>query len=278
LYGPCVSNQIILGKWRKLYKVINSYLSEDMGYYIPNTTELRAKLKILHQSTILLLALVDVEDPALQQEIIENMIGEIDLKNLKGILVDIFKYKIGGNQERLRYYFQGKVCDHAKYNSLVRVNYCEEDEFCEKGFLLPFDKQTIASGFNIFVLLMRVKEIKPAHKDLADFEFDIQKSLKFYNKKKDQYMERLKQDTKVSPVDILRKIKDDEIQRQEEMQQKAEMLIEELTVIQPSRKMFKDRAEDDEKKREEFLDAGIDEENEDDDIDNPGDSQQNMLS
>ena len=33
VYGPCEENIKILGKWRKFIKVLNKYMTDDMGYF-----------------------------------------------------------------------------------------------------------------------------------------------------------------------------------------------------------------------------------------------------
>ena len=69
----------------------------------------------------------------------EVLVQEINLKNLKQKLVDVFKYKIGGSQRKLRIYYNNKNCSHYKLSTLVRNNMCEKDEFCEFGHMIPFD-------------------------------------------------------------------------------------------------------------------------------------------
>ena len=39
LYGPNRENQLLLGRWKKLSKAVNFYLSQNMGFYAANTTE-----------------------------------------------------------------------------------------------------------------------------------------------------------------------------------------------------------------------------------------------
>lgn len=46
---------------------------------------------------------------------------------------------------------------------------CEQDEFCEYGHMIPFDKEIILSGFNIFTLLLQLKEILPENVELKNF-------------------------------------------------------------------------------------------------------------
>ena len=48
MYGPCIENQIFLGKWKKLISVINRLISrEDFGNYSGIHHEAKAQLDIL---------------------------------------------------------------------------------------------------------------------------------------------------------------------------------------------------------------------------------------
>jgi hypothetical protein len=48
LYGPCVDNQLILGRWHKFYKIIDYFMSQDCGHYMAITPQNKTKLKIMH--------------------------------------------------------------------------------------------------------------------------------------------------------------------------------------------------------------------------------------
>ncbi len=50
---------------------------------------------------------------------------------------------------------------------------CEQDEFCEFGNLIKFDKSIIAAGFNIFIFLYNFKEVDPGYEDLQDFDSEF---------------------------------------------------------------------------------------------------------
>lgn len=48
---------------------------------------------------------------------------------------------------------------------------CEQNEYCEFGHLIKFDKDIITSGFNIFLFLFQYKEVNPDCLDLNDFDY-----------------------------------------------------------------------------------------------------------
>lgn len=53
----------------------------------------------------LLLALVESVDSDFKISIMKEMIPEININNLKRKMVDIFLYKIGGNENKLHIYY-----------------------------------------------------------------------------------------------------------------------------------------------------------------------------
>lgn len=50
-----------------------------------------------------------------------------------------------------------------------------EDEFCQHGHLIPRDRETIQTGFNIFQILQILRRSLPNHPKLAVLEIDQQK-------------------------------------------------------------------------------------------------------
>lgn len=48
---------------------------------------------------------------------------------------------------------------------------CEQNEYCEFGHLIKYDKEIIASGFNIFLFLYQYKEVDPDCEQLSDFDY-----------------------------------------------------------------------------------------------------------
>lgn len=53
--------------------------------------------------------------------------------------------------------------------------HCIENEFCEFGHLIPRDKQTIQTGFNINQILMLLQKVTPDHPKLVCFRRDVDK-------------------------------------------------------------------------------------------------------
>jgi hypothetical protein len=49
--------------------------------------------------------MLDVDDPENKENIMKNMIEEINIKNLKKKIIDIYRYKIGGSDRKLRVYY-----------------------------------------------------------------------------------------------------------------------------------------------------------------------------
>jgi hypothetical protein len=66
-----------------------------MGLYLANTTEQKAKLNIMKQCTELILALAESVDLDFSHDILMEMVPEINVKNLKNKMVEIFHFKIG---------------------------------------------------------------------------------------------------------------------------------------------------------------------------------------
>jgi hypothetical protein len=60
------------------------------------------------------------------------MIGDVKIELLRNRLVDIYLYKIGGTDKRLKNYYENKICVHYKLhlNDTVRLNMCEKNEVC----------------------------------------------------------------------------------------------------------------------------------------------------
>jgi len=71
-----------------------------MGVYQPNTTEQKAKLTIMKQCTDLILALSESIDTEFRLNILTEMVPEINVKNLKNKMVEIFHYKIGADSKK----------------------------------------------------------------------------------------------------------------------------------------------------------------------------------
>lgn len=151
IYGPCIDNQIFLGKWKKLFSVINSLmLITEAGNYSGIHQEAKAQLRILGACSNILLAIIDIKDPVEAAKIHAIILGEIDVMNLRNKMVEIYLYKIGGSAEKRRIYEFNLMCTH--YNEKVQegASHCLENEFCQYGYMIPRDKETIQTGFSIF--------------------------------------------------------------------------------------------------------------------------------
>jgi hypothetical protein len=107
--GPNIQNQKLLSGWKKFSKAVNFYLEQNMGYYLPNTTENKAKLKIMIQCTDLILALSESVDLDFRYELLNEMVPEINVKNLKNKMAEIFHFKVGVDPEKQRIYYSNKV-------------------------------------------------------------------------------------------------------------------------------------------------------------------------
>ena len=57
----------------------------------------------------MLLVITNNDNYNTKRRIIEVIIEEINIKDMKLKIVDIYKYKIGGTEEKLRNYYQNKV-------------------------------------------------------------------------------------------------------------------------------------------------------------------------
>jgi len=126
--------------------VINSLISkQDNGNYSGIHQEAKSQLAILYSCSQVLLAIVDIKDPEKAKLTHEIVLNEIDLASLIKTMVDIFVYKIGGSPEKERIYKFNIQCKH--YKDTEKGNdggsHCIENEFCEHGFLIPRDKNTI---------------------------------------------------------------------------------------------------------------------------------------
>ncbi len=66
-----------------------------MGLYLANTTEQKSKLTIMKQCTDLILALAESVDVEFKKDILMEIVPEINVKNLKNKMVEIFHFKIG---------------------------------------------------------------------------------------------------------------------------------------------------------------------------------------
>lgn len=88
-------------------------------------------------------------------------------------MVDIYIYKIGGNDTKKQIYCFNHICNHYEKASgqSGEIN-CIKDEFCEKQYFIPRDLDTIQTGFNIYQILKILERVQPNHDKLKAFKGD----------------------------------------------------------------------------------------------------------
>jgi hypothetical protein len=146
---------MFLGRWIKLIQKIDFLMQlDEMGNYSGIHQEAKAQLKILSACSNILLAIVDIKDKSKAVEIHQIVLGEIDVENLMSKMVDIYLFKIGGSKRKKEIYEFNKSCNHFKQKKVKEgENHCLEDEYCQLGHLIPRDRETIQTGFNIYQIL-----------------------------------------------------------------------------------------------------------------------------
>lgn len=72
--------------------------------------------------------------------------------------MNIYNYDI-----QCKHFGKPKGIDGAPHN-------CIEKEYCEFGHMIPRDKNTIQTGFNIYMILQFLRESNPDHKKLKRFD------------------------------------------------------------------------------------------------------------
>lgn len=83
-------------------------------------------MTIMKQCTDLIRELTESVDAEFRLNILREMVPEINVKNLKNKMVEIFHFKIGEDPSRQRIYYSSKKCKHYRENSITkRVNMCE---------------------------------------------------------------------------------------------------------------------------------------------------------
>jgi len=198
IYGPCIENQIFLGKWKKLFSVINSLmLITEAGNYSGIHQEAKAQLRILGACSNILLAIIDIKDPVEAAKIHAIVLGEIDVMNLRRKMVDIYLYKIGGSAEKRRIYEFNLMCTHFNEKIQEGAAHCLENEFCQYGHMIPRDKETIQTGFSIFQVLTILRSTCPEHPKLQCLNRDLRK-YDYLWKDYDDYYSQIFQETRDS--------------------------------------------------------------------------------
>ena len=177
-FGPCKENQILLGSRRNLYKMINNLLKNDYNFIIKEEINQKKNLFFCH----LIHFLKSLTTRETLKEVGEILIDEIEANFLIEKLIDIYVMKIKPNKERL---FSGEICKQAHFlqNNLTlpRLNniniYSYEydnkctSQNCINGKISGNDLKIINTGFDIFIILMYLKDIFPTNLNLSWFKF-----------------------------------------------------------------------------------------------------------
>lgn len=101
-------------------------------------------------------------------------------------MVDIYIYKIGGNDTKKQIYSFNHLCSHYEKASgqSGEIN-CIKEEFCEKQHFIPRDLDTIQTGFNIYQILKILEKVQPNHPKLKVFKGDRAKYKYLLSRKKE---------------------------------------------------------------------------------------------
>lgn len=95
----------MMGNWKKFISTLNTLMDQkEMGNYSGIHPEAKAQLAILYSTTQVLLAVCDIKDEKIAMRVHMNVLNQIDVKNMIKKMVEIFQYKIGGNDAKLRVY------------------------------------------------------------------------------------------------------------------------------------------------------------------------------
>lgn len=140
-----------------------------MGNYSGIHQEAKAQLAVLFSCSQLLLAIVDIKDPAVAITTHNIILDNMDIPNLIDKMVDIFVYKIGGNKAKLEIYQFNHMCNHYEQPVGSGEYNCIKNEFCEKQYYIPRDIATIQTGFNIYQILKILEQMQPNHPKLKPF-------------------------------------------------------------------------------------------------------------
>ncbi|CDW72551.1 inositol-triphosphate receptor [Stylonychia lemnae] len=220
--GPCTQNQIQLGQWKNFCRALNFFFAQDFGYYNANTMQQKAKLTLFSLTSRLLLSLVDSDNSIFKQQQLQEIFKEIKPFYLKQKMIEVFQFKIGGDQKKINIYMADKVNHNFK---------------------------CIIEMYSLFEAWSKVK----------DCDFDLTND-DFYQEFKDQYMPKLKKKSIVSIEAYQQRIKDDNQSAEVNRKQKAEELLQQMVLSEPAQRMFPQKEDPKKKKQEDLLNEGIDQE------------------
>ena len=181
-----------------------------------------------------------------------EMVPEINVKNLKNKMVEIFHFKIGIDQDKQRIYYSNKVyskinnfiqkCKHYRDNTLLKKkNMCEKGEFCEFGNLIEADHGIITAGFNIFIFLYTFKLVDPTYEYLANFDSKF-KNEAIYQYKMKEYKELVSSLVHVTAERNAEVAVMNELEIEEAVQGKTEQFLQEINIKKPAIKIYPELA------------------------------------
>ena len=85
---------------------------KELGNYSGIHPQIKAQLAILFSSSQVLLAICDIKDADQAKETHAIILEQLNIDNLIKKMVDIFVYKIGGNEKKMRIYDYDIQCKH----------------------------------------------------------------------------------------------------------------------------------------------------------------------
>ena len=193
--GPCEKNQITLGLRKTIFSSINFILQRDYNLQVKDEINTRKNLLMCHCINFL---------KSLISEKSLKHIGEIflqatDIYLLIEKLIDIYSFIIKPNENLL---YKGEICQHIKKEnkkykemSLNETKNNLKDKKCEKNickfnYVSINEMEFINTGFNIFIILIYLKDMFPNHQKLSLFDLNLKKTKNSQFLKMNQIKER----------------------------------------------------------------------------------------
>jgi len=210
--GPCEQNQILLGLRKTIYSSINLVLQNDYN--------LQIKEEINTRKNLLLCYCIKFMKSLISQNSLKS-IGEIlleatDIYLLIEKLIDIYSLIIEPNENLL---YNGEICQHLKkannrfnrssviIKTTPNKDECEENK-CKLNYISKNEMDFINAGFNIFIILIYLKDMFPDHQKLSLFNLNLDKSkhsqfLKVNQIKKRNYSKELQFGSNIQKKEFL---------------------------------------------------------------------------
>lgn len=210
--GPCELNQILLGLRKTIYSSINLVLQNDYNLQIKDEINTRKNL-LLCYSIKFIKSLISQNS---LQSIGEILLEATDIYLLIEKLIDIYSLIIEPNEELL---YNGEICHHTKKSNnrfkrssvIIKtnpnLNECEDNK-CKLNYISKNEMDFINAGFNIFIILIYLKDMFPDHQKLSLFNLNLDKSkhsqfLKVNQIKKRNYSKELQFGSNIQKKDFL---------------------------------------------------------------------------